>query len=113
EWVEFCSAKNSKCVQLAEVDNNIVGYGFLLPESLTLIWDAAVINEIYVTEPHRGTEIADALLEELLATAKNQQLPIQRVVLDVDQSNERARRFYEQHGFEHWGEMVAKDLTDK
>ncbi|MFB6254301.1 MAG: N-acetyltransferase family protein [Halobacteriaceae archaeon] len=113
EWVEFCSSKNSECIQLAEVKNDVIGYGFVLPELLTLIWDAAVINEIYVTASHRGTGIADALLEELLATAKNQQLPIQRVVLDVDQSNERARQFYEKHGFEHWGEMVAKDLTDE
>jgi small-conductance mechanosensitive channel len=28
----------------------------------------------------------------------------------VDRENERASAFYDRHGFEHWGEMVAKQL---
>jgi ribosomal protein S18 acetylase RimI-like enzyme len=28
----------------------------------------------------------------------------------VDRENDRARAFYDRHGFEHWGEMVARKL---
>jgi ribosomal protein S18 acetylase RimI-like enzyme len=32
------------------------------------------------------------------------------MVLDVDPNNDRAKAFYERHGFEPWGEMVARSL---
>lgn len=88
----------------------VVGYVFLLPESLAYVWDAAVVNEIYVRPAHRGTGTADELLDAGLAVARDQSLPLDRLVLDVDRSNERARAFYERHGFEHWGEMLARPV---
>jgi GNAT superfamily N-acetyltransferase len=86
------------------------GYLFLLPERLAFVWDAAVLNEVYVRPERRGTGLADALMERAVAHARGQDLPLDRLVLDVDRENERARSFYDRHGFAHWGEMVARDL---
>ena len=72
--------------------------------------DAAVINELYVRPAHRGTGLADGLFERALDVAAGQSLPLDRVVLDVDGANDRARAFYERYGFEPWGELVARAL---
>jgi GNAT superfamily N-acetyltransferase len=82
----------------------------MLPERLAMVWDAAVVNEVYVCASRRGSGLADALFERGLDHAREQSLPLDRVVLDVDRENSRARAFYARHGFEHWGEMVARDL---
>jgi len=49
-------------------------------------------------------------MESAIETARTQDLPLDRLVLDVDADNERAYRFYERHGFSTWGEMVARKL---
>ncbi len=49
-------------------------------------------------------------MDAALALARDQDLPLDRIVLDVDPANERARAFYDRHGFESWGELVARDL---
>lgn len=122
-WVDRCVAAEP-CVRVAEVpdgtdgdatggetaDGSLVGYLFLLPETHAYVWDAAVVNELFVAPGHRGTGLADALMARALAHARNQELPMDRVVLDVDRENERARAFYERHGFTHWSEMVSREL---
>lgn len=109
-WVDRCAAESPACLPVAAGADGLVGYAFLLPESLALIWDAAVLNELYVAPDHRGTGLADDLLEAALATARDQSLPMDRLVLDVAPTNERARAFYGRHGFEPWGELVAREL---
>lgn len=116
-WVERCVERDADCVLVADADDGastddagLAGYVFVLPEHLALVWDAAVVNELYVRPDHRGTGIADGLMEAALGVARDQNLPLERVVLDVDRENGRARAFYERWGFEHWGEMVARDL---
>ncbi|MFC4357163.1 GNAT family N-acetyltransferase [Halobium salinum] len=89
---------------------DLVGYAFLLPESMAFVWDAAVLNELFVAPEHRGTGLADDLMAAVLDAARDQTLPLDRLVLDVDRENDRARAFYDRHGFEHWGEMVAREL---
>ncbi len=42
--------------------------------------------------------------------AREQDTPLERVVLDVDPDNERARAFYDRWGFEPWGEILARSL---
>ena len=108
-WVDRCLEEEPAAVTVAE-DDGLVGYVFVLPESLAMIWDAAVINEVFVDERHRGTGVADDLVAAAVSVARDQRLPIDRIVLDVDRDNERARAFYARHGFEHWGEMVARPL---
>ena len=110
DWVEDCVDSDPRCVTVAESTAGLAGYVFVLPERLSMIWDAAVLNEIYVTPTHRGTGAADALMEAAIALARDQDLPLDRLVLDVDHDNDRAQAFYERHGFAHWGEMVARDL---
>lgn len=110
DWVERCVEETAECVQVADIDGEIEGYVFVLPETHALIWDAAVLNEIFVTPPQRGTGVADDLMAAGLAVAQAQSLPLDRIVLDVDADNDRARAFYERHGFEPWGEMVARQL---
>ncbi|MEM4782512.1 MAG: GNAT family N-acetyltransferase [Halalkalicoccus sp.] len=109
DWVERCVADDPRCVTVAE-DGELVGYVFVLPERLAMIWDAAVINELYVASECRGTGVADDLMNAACALAREQDLPIDRLVLDVDPENARARAFYDRHGFEAWGEMVARVL---
>jgi ribosomal protein S18 acetylase RimI-like enzyme len=140
DWVARCVDENPDCLQVAVVEREAsdgpagsggtdadddaggadrggsadaarrVGYVFVLPESLAFVWDAAVLNEVYVVPDWRGTGVADALMRAALACAREQDLPLDRMVLDVDRANERARAFYDRYGFTHWGEMVAREL---
>ncbi|MFB6171469.1 MAG: N-acetyltransferase family protein [Haloarculaceae archaeon] len=109
-WVDRCVADDPACVQVVPGESGLAGYAFLLPDRLAYVWDAAVLNELYVREAARGTGLADALLERALAVARAQDLPLDRLLLDVDASNERARAFYDRYGFEPWGELVARPL---
>ncbi|WP_435065571.1 GNAT family N-acetyltransferase [Halobaculum sp. EA56] len=127
-WVDRCVDEQAATVTVAEREGSeiegrgdpadgdphgaspLVGYVFVLPESLAFVWDAAVLNEVYVRPARRGTGVADDLMAAALSAAREQDLPLDRMVLDVDRENDRARSFYERHGFEHWGEMVARDL---
>ena len=109
-WVDDCVEREPGCVVVATVES-VVGYAFVLPEDLALIWDAAVLNELYLEEEWRGTGAADRLVDDAVAHARGQDLPIDRLVLDVDPDNARAAGFYERRGFEPWAEMVAYDLS--
>jgi ribosomal protein S18 acetylase RimI-like enzyme len=120
-WVDRCVADDDRCVTVAVEgegesgtagDAALVGYAFVLPERLSMVWDAAVLNELFVAPEHRGTGVADDLLDAALAVAADQDLPLDRLVLDVDPANERAKGFYDRRGFEPWGEMVARPLDD-
>ena len=109
-WVDRCRDADERCLTVADDGDGVVGYVFVLPETMPFVWDAAVINEVYLDPAHRGTGVADDLMDAALALARDQDLPLDRVVLDVDPANERARGFYDRHGFEPWGELVARDL---
>ncbi|WP_266078082.1 GNAT family N-acetyltransferase [Haladaptatus caseinilyticus] len=110
DWVERCVRDDERCVTVADDGEELVGYVFVLPARLAFIWDAAVLNEIFVHPDHRGTGVADELMEAAVTLARDQPLPLERLVLDVDRENDRAQALYDRYGFEHWGEMVAKQL---
>jgi len=110
DWVDRCTDDDPRCVTVAADGDDLVGYAFALPERLAMIWDAAVLDEIYVRPGRRGTGVADDLLEAATDLASEQSLPLERLVLDVDPDNDRAVEFYERHGFEPWGEMLALSL---
>ncbi len=109
-WVRRCQDEAVRTVQVAERDGDLVGYVFVLPASMAHIWDAAVLNELFVVPAARGSGVADDLMQAALSVARSQELPMDRLVLDVDRENERARAFYDRWGFESWGQMVARDL---
>ena len=110
DWVDRCRAEEPRAVQVATREDSLVGYAFVLPASMAHVWDAAVLNELYVDPQVRGEEAADDLMRAALSVARDQDLPLDRIVLDVDRENERARAYYDRWGFEHWGEMVAREL---
>lgn len=110
DWVDRCVTEQPRTVTVADRDDRLAGYVFLLPESLAFVWDGAVLNEIYVRPDARGTGVADDLLERAIALAREQDLPMDRLLLDVDGYNDRARAFYERHGFSEWGEMLARPV---
>jgi ribosomal protein S18 acetylase RimI-like enzyme len=114
DWVAWCVAEDPDCVVVAvpedDEEPDPVGYVFCLPERLAFVWDAAVLNELYLAPANRGTGVADDLLDRAVDVAREQDLPLDRLVLDVDRENGRARAVYDRHGFEHWGEMLAKNL---
>lgn len=114
-WVDRCVDDDPRCVTVAAAPDQtggegLLGYVFVLPERLAYVWDAAVLNELYVTPPARGTGVADDLVAGAIDLAREQDLPLDRLVLDVDRENDRAKAFYDRHGFTHWGEMVAREL---
>lgn len=109
DWVEWCTERDARCVTVAETADGLAGYVFVLPEELAMIWDSAVLNELYVREPHRGTGLSDDLMEAAIECAREQDLPTDRITLDVDAGNERASGVYRRHGFEPWGELLARD----
>ncbi|WP_458188206.1 N-acetyltransferase family protein [Haladaptatus sp. NG-WS-4] len=110
DWVGRCVDDDERCVTVADAGDELAGYVFVLPERLAFIWDAAVLNEIFVHPDYRGTGVADDLMDAAVALARDQTLPLDRLVLDVDRENDRAQAFYDRHGFEHWGEMVARKV---
>ncbi|MGB9958849.1 GNAT family N-acetyltransferase (plasmid) [Haloferax prahovense] len=110
DWAEWCVESDPGCISIAEEADSVVGYAFVLPENLAMIWDAAVLNEIFIAESHRGTGIADDLMQRVLETAEEQDLPLDRLLLDVDDDNGRAQAFYNRYGFEKWGDLVARPL---
>lgn len=109
EWVERCIEAEPRSVMVAE-EEDLVGYVFVLPEAYAFIWDAAVLNELYVTPAARGAGISDALMDAALTVARQQSLPMDRLVLDVAPENERAAAFYRRFGFESWGTIVSREL---
>jgi ribosomal protein S18 acetylase RimI-like enzyme len=70
------------------------------------------VNELYVSPAHRGTGVADDLLSAAVGVARRQDLPLDRLLLDVDPDDARAAGFYERHGFEPWGGIVARPLRE-
>ncbi|MWG34226.1 GNAT family N-acetyltransferase [Halomarina oriensis] len=109
-WVGDCVSRDPDCITVVEAEGDLVGYVFVLPADLAYIWDAAVLNELFLAPDHRGSGLATDLLDRAVAHARSQRLPLDRLVLDVDPKNGRAARVYERYGFEPWGEMVAYDL---
>lgn len=110
EWVDRCVADDARCVTVAESTDGPLGYVFVLPERLAFVWDAAVVNELYVDPAWRGSGVADDLMDAAVTLARDQSLPLDRLLLDVDPENDRARAFYARHGFEQWGDIVAREL---
>ncbi|WP_338729430.1 GNAT family N-acetyltransferase [Haladaptatus sp. DJG-WS-42] len=109
-WVSRCCDSDERCLTVAVDDGELVGYVFVLPETMSMIWDAAVLNEIFVAAAYRGTGVADELMAGALSLARDQNLPLDRIVLDVDGDNARAKAFYDRHEFAHWGELVCREL---
>lgn len=70
--------------------------------------DRLVVGDVYVSEPHRGTGLADDLLARAERTAREADCP--QLALDVDADNERALAFYRRLGFEVRRHRMTRDV---
>lgn len=111
DWAAWCVEQDPECVSVAEApgESELAGYVFVLPEELAMIWDAGVVNELYVREAHRGTGLVDDLLDAAYTCFDAQDLPLDRIALDVDPDNGPANGVYRRHGFEPWGELRMRE----
>ena len=86
---------------IAVDDGELVGYAAASVESSAPVFaagDRLHVGELYVREPYRGGGVAGDLLDRVEETAAAR--GCERVTLDVDVGNERARAFYEKRGFD-------------
>jgi ribosomal protein S18 acetylase RimI-like enzyme len=92
-------ADQSSRFRLAEDEGNLAGYAKLAPPRLPVETppDTIELNQLYVLKPWQGSGVAAALMEWAIETARSG--AIRHIQLSVYVGNDRARRFYERHGF--------------
>ena len=94
-WLEARSGAFS--VLVAELDGEIVGFASLSPFRERAAYRTSVENSVYVAEGHRGCGVADRLLGELLATARDS--GFHSVVARIGGGNEASVALHVKHGF--------------
>ena len=83
---------NPDCTSLvAEHSGSIVGHGLLKRGDKGGVW----LSRLYVLPPHQGAGIGLQLLTELECHLADKE----ELCLEVEESNDKARRFYQKHGF--------------
>ena len=98
----FC--QNQAFVAVAECDGEITGYCIIY-----YVMDEGEIARIAVDEKVRRQGVGRGLLDFICECCKIKK--VYRLLLDVRESNESARRFYEQYGFAVDG--VRKNFYDQ
>lgn len=78
-------------------DDALLGIGGLTRYAGAKLDHKALLWGMYVREAARGTGLAGAIVDALLAEARR--IGVERVLLTVAADNARARRLYERHGF--------------
>lgn len=95
---QFLGDRRAGLCRVADVSGELVGY--LLASFVFSLehggW-MAEIDEFYVAEELRGSGIGAALID--VATADMRAAGLVRVQLQLGNSNESGRRFYERHGY--------------
>ena len=86
-------------VRVAEADGAMIAYAKLGPPQLPFRprGEAAELRQFYVLAPWHGSGVAQALIDWVIATARQSQAD--DLYLSVFIDNHRARRFYEKLGF--------------
>lgn len=83
---------NQSMITVAEEEGRVVGYCMMY-----YVLDEGEIARIAVEKKMRKKGVGDGLLSETISCCKK--MGLTRILLDVRESNESARRFYEKHGF--------------
>jgi ribosomal protein S18 acetylase RimI-like enzyme len=80
-----------------------VGYALLMPPDLPVEAQPGdyELKRIYLLGPWQGGGRGDELMEQAFGIARERQT--RRLLLAVYPQNEKARRFYARHGFDHIG----------
>jgi ribosomal protein S18 acetylase RimI-like enzyme len=83
-----------------------VGYALLTPCTLPVPPEPGdyELKRIYLLGPWQGGGNGDALMEQAIEVARER--GTRRLLLAVYPQNDRARRFYDRHGFEEVGKMT-------
>lgn len=124
EWLEGCSEARFReecgsagyaCILGEDAEGRLLGYATLGPQDLGLSPDRRwwVLRQLYLEEAAKGTGLAHALMERVFAECRARD--VQELYLTVWVDNQRARRFYERHGFEEVGSyafMVGSTVDD-
>lgn len=102
-WIAIDSPPNASLGDGDDIVNDGELVGFITTEidEPSPVFDRPVrlmINDIYVREHHRGTGLANDLIDSAVEWAR--EAGCAELALDVDVGNERARAFYEKLGFE-------------
>lgn len=94
---------------LADGDT-LVGFAILtFGYSLEFLGRDAFVDELYLAPGYRGRQLGGRLLEVMEATCRAEQ--VRALHLEVDASNERARRLYRRWGFaDHSRLLMSKWL---
>jgi len=95
------SSDGSGGPSLAETDSAFVGFVTAEVSESPVVFDRpdrVRLGDIYVSESHRGTGLADDLFERVRSYARERECA--EITLDVDVDNEQAASFYETLGFE-------------
>jgi ribosomal protein S18 acetylase RimI-like enzyme len=89
--------------RVAEDGGKIVGFLKLGPSALAIESDkrAIELRQIYILKEHHGSGIAAALTDWAVDEARRQ--GFEELYLTVYVDNDRAKRFYDRHGFEPVG----------
>lgn len=108
EWF-LLKEKNNFPVFVAELNNEIVGFGTYDSFRSKIGYRFTVEHSVYVKEGFAGKGIGKLLLEQLILTAKSENYHVMIGVIDA--SNENSIRFHEKFGFESIG--ILKEVGFK
>lgn len=108
EWF-LLKEKNNFPVFVAELNNDIVGFGTYDSFRSKVGYRFTVEHSVYVKEGFAGKGIGKLLLEKLISTAKSENYHVMIGVIDA--SNENSIRFHEKFGFESIG--ILKEVGFK
>lgn len=98
-------------VLVAERESEVVGYLYAAiegPSWKELRERAGYIHDILVEEQHRGSAIAEGLMNAAFAWMREHQVP--RVILGTAASNSRGQRFFQRLGFRPTMIEMTKEL---
>ena len=92
-------ADQSARFRLAEDDGVLAGYAKLSPPKLPVETppDTIELNQLYVLKRWQGSGVAASLMKWAIQAARTSGM--RHIQLSVYVGNDRARRFYERHGF--------------
>lgn len=96
---------------VAELEGEIVGYlcgGMMKPYSYRAIEKEAELENMLVTEEHRGQRIGEKLFEQLVTWAKGQ--GAEKILVSAAAQNVDAIRFYRRVGFGDYATELEFDL---
>ena len=108
EWF-LLKEKNNFPVFVAELNNEIVGFGTYDSFRSKVGYRFTVEHSVYVKEGFAGKGIGKLLLEQLITTAKSENYHVMIGVIDA--TNENSIRFHEKFGFESIG--ILKEVGFK